>query len=185
MADDWMLPWGMQHPSIQPSPAGIREHRTPRQHPVCRLYLADWRSIRYDVLRLERKVHGLVDRVQGYKQRGLIDYVRLDVSTRILSEMIRQAQSIRERYSLLVCELTDIAIQDNMAGGTGLAHHWIDAMTQGFELFRLINRTLHVEKYWIRILISITPFYLSIDYHTLTWDNLTDREDCHNVVFLD
>ena len=49
--------------------------------------------------------------------------------------------------------------------------------------FHVINRTLHVEQYWIRVIISMTPFYLSIDYDTLSWHNFTDREDCEH--FLD
>lgn len=192
MADNHMLPWGGQHPSIIPSEACIREQRRPRGHYLAQLVQADWDSIRLAVIRLENRVQRLVYGIQTYKQNCRPDDTRYHdlrvnyVSTPIIAEMIHLAQSLREHREVLMRDLANILRNDGTSnGGTGLAHHWVGPMFQWIRRFQVRNRTLHVEQYWIRILISITPWYLSIDYHTLTWNNDLDCEDCAHITMIE
>ena len=135
--------------------------------------------LREDLNRLEQTVLGLIYLVRVAKLAGRIDAIRVAVSTTVLVEMIELAQSIRQDYRTLLFNLLETRWDDRLAnGGTGQAYRWINYMLRMMESADVKNRTLFIEKYWIRVLISITPFYLSIDYHDLSWANFLDREDC-------
>ena len=135
--------------------------------------------LREDLNRLEQTVLGLIYLVRVAKLAGRIDAIRVAVSTTVLVEMIELAQSIRQDYRTLLFNLLETRWDDRLVnGGTGQAYRWINYMLRWMESTYVRNRTLLIEKYWIRILISITPFYLSIGYHDLSWGNLLDREDC-------
>ena len=167
--------------------------RQPRSHGEAHRALADWHSIRSNVIRLEREVQLAVYWVRFHTRenepRANPDAIRHLVSTSTLSEFILRAQSIRERHVVMVQDIARIMRTNEDIHELVHSNVFVQTLVRGIlnsaAAFHVINRTLHVEQYWIRVIISMTPFYLSIDYDTLSWRNMTDREDCAHLVHLD
>ena len=155
--------------------------------------MADWHSIRADVIRLEREVQLAVYWVrfhtQGDSPSANPEAVRRWVSTSILSEFILRAQLIREHHSEMLEDIAWIIHTNEDIHEFGYPNDYVQTIVRGIlnwaAAFHVVNRTLHVEQYWIRVIISMTPFYLSIDHDTLSWRNMTDREDCAHLVHPD
>ena len=149
--------------------------------------MADWHSIRADVIRLEREVQMAVYWVRNFSANP--EAVRRYVSTSILSEFIHRAQLIREHHSVMLQDIAWIIHTNEDIHEFEYPNDVVQTIVRGIlnwaAAFHVVNRTLHVEQYWIRVIISMTPFYLSIDYDTLSWNNLTDREACEHLVHLD
>ena len=139
----------------------------PREHPWWQVARDDWIGIRTDIVRLEYDVKQLRKQVHRYnsckhlfpawRHAEVLEELRQTITLPKLYELIQLARSIREHYSELEAMLLDVVQQD----------WWAQLLLNRMADFEAINRTMHVEKHWIRVVIARLPFDLGIDYHTL------------------
>ena len=134
----------------------------PIVHSMNQLLMADLRRIHWGVTDLELEVYALHGRVYDFDYSSYaanVSDMRQYLTSELLAELVWKARNLRE-YLKMAESLVPLAAWEQYQE-TVMSHH-------------MHNRLLHVEQYWIRIIISTCPYSLSIDYNTLVWDGGED-----------
>lgn len=160
--------------------------RPPREHPLRRLADSDWGQIGVTLGLLEERVLHVCNCVRVYN--GLrhcdipeqqmarnLEKLQEKANFRTVKEMIIMARTVR-KYCVDFKEWLQGLLQcDQVNTGT---RGWKLLFLRRIRNCHVHNRTLHIEKNWIRALIAGLPYSVHIDWQTLTvpmgWDHISE-----------
>lgn len=164
-------------------PEYLPGQRPPREHPYRRLAESDWIQIGTTLTILERRVLHVCNCVRFYNALRQMDIpeqrmarnlegLRNKANFRTVKEMIIMARTVR-KYCVDFKEWlqglvhSDQGIPFDQATNTG-TRGWKLLFLRRIRQCQVHNRTLHIERNWIRALISGLPYSVHIDWQTLT-----------------
>lgn len=152
--------------------------RPPREHPLRRMADAEWTQIGMGLDLLEDRVLEVCKRVRAYhvirhcvttQQQMAVVLERLyaAASYRTVKEMITLARKIRAYCADFKQWLLGL-IQPDHPPLIRPDNGWKLLFLQRIRQCHVHNRTLHIERNWIRSLIAALPYTVHIDWQTLT-----------------